>query len=302
VTTSSPFLQKMVKNILAFFHDPFGTIDSIDLNVKGFQFNILRDDQQLCKALLEIFVLVPLLCWVLLGADSTIDQVAWLLYHLPSVITGSITVHQWLNIYGSYYGLGTHWSASVIYGLLLIGVSRYLWKHHNVVNSFNLAITTGFVGLAISSFEFFWMISYYVFQNQPWILSFQPPQFRIIRQGFIFLLPALVVLFGLNWKDYTLNFNKRTLFLFLSTIFFVILWINYPFPVEPLSVEIVGYGTWTSSPQFPQTMYTIDMDVTDSMAVGEMFHIDNPAVHFVNNMCKIFWTLTIYNLAKIKKR
>jgi len=302
VTTSPSFFQKIVSIVFRFFKDPFKTIDSIDLQWKGFQFNILRNDEKLCKVLLEIFVLIPLICWVLLGSDSTIDQVAWLLFNIPNLLMGSINFSQWISIYGNYYGLGTHWSASVIYGLLFVGVSRYLRQKMKTYNSENLALTTGFVGLAIGTFEFFWMGSYYFFQKQHWILSLNFPQFRIIFQNLLFLAPGIIILLGMNWKKYKLNLNRITILYFFTTLFFVLLWYNYPFPTKQLTVYVEGYGTWISSPNFPQTMFTIDMNLMDGLAVGKMFFIDNPGVHFVNNICKIFWTLTFYNLAKIKKK
>jgi len=292
----------MTRIFFNFLEDPFKTIDSINLQWLGFQFNLLRDDKKLCKALLEIFVAIPLICWILLGSDSTVDQVAWLLFNIPKLITGQINFNQWTSIYVHYYGLGTHWSASVIYGLLFVGVSRYLREKLETYNSYNLAVTTGFVGLAIGSFEFFWMGSYYFFQKQSWILSLQLPQLRILLMNLLFLVAGLIVILGMDWKKYTLNFNRRTIFFLCSTIFFVLLWYNYPFEVQQVTVDVQGYGTWINSPNFPQTMYTVDLDVTDQVAVGEMFNADNPGVHFVNNVCKIFWTLTIYNLAKIKIR
>lgn len=300
MTTPIPIFQKFVRFFIRFISDPFTTIDSISLQVKGFQLNILRDDKKLCKALLEIFVLIPLICWILLGSDSTIDQVAWLLFNIPNLITGKINFSQWSSIYANYYGLGTHWSASVIYGLMFVGVSKFFREKIKVKNSENLALTTGFVGLAIGSFEFFWMSSYYFFQKQSWILTLQFPQMKIILQNILFTSVGLIPILGLNYKKYSLNLNRRTLLFLCSTIFFVLLWYNYPFQLQQLSVEVEGYGTWVSSPNFPQTMYTIDLNVTDQKAVGEMFFVDSPGVHFVNNMCKIFWTLTIYNLAQLK--
>jgi len=302
LTTPTSFFQKVVRIFVGLLSEPFKTIDSINLQFKGFQFNILKDDEKLCKALLSIFVLIPLLCWVLLGADSTIDQIAWLIFNIPELLLGNITFYQWSSIYAQYYGLGTHWSASVIYGLLFVGVSKFFREKIKVFNSENLALTTGFVGLAIGTFEFFWMGSYYFFQKQSWILALQFPQLRIILQNILFISVGLIPILGLNYKKYSLNFDRRTIIFFCATFFFVFLWYNYPFSLEQLSVEVKGYGTWISSSNFPQTMFTIDLDITDNIAVGEMFFVDSPGVHFVNNMCKIFWTLTIYNLALIKER
>lgn len=314
--TSSPSFFKR------FYKDPFQTIDSLDLEFHGFQFNLLKDDHKLCQRfMLPVVVLLPLICWVLLGSDSTAEQVAFFVWNLPKFILGRITFPEWIHTYTDYYGLGTHWSASVIYGLLFVGISKYLREKTNTVNSENLALTTGFVGLAIATFEFFWMSSYYFFQKQTWILTIQYPQIRIILQNILFLAPSIIIIIGMYtyYKDpitgkmkrgseYKLNINRKTLMYLLITIGLVLLWWNYPFPTQQLEVYVTGGGWtgtggyWTSSNNFPQTMYTIDTDLTDKLAVGEMFHIEAPDVHLLNNLTKIFWTLTFYSLGKLKKR
>lgn len=296
ITTSSPsFIQRFLK-------DPFGTIDSVNLEWRWFQLNILRDDLKLRKFMLGTVVLIPLLCWVLLGADSTAEQVAFFVWNLPKFVLGRITFTQWISMYSDYYGLGTHWSAAVIYGLLFVGLSKYFREKRDTINSENIALTVGFVGLAIASFELFWMISFYAFQGQTWILSLRFPQFRIILQNVVFALPGLVIISGMDWKKNVLNLELKTWLYLGVTVGLVLLWWNYPFPVQQLSVPVEGGGVWTSSPRFPQTMYTIDVNVTDEVAVGEMYHVEAPEIHLLNNLTKIFWTLTFYSLGQIKKR
>lgn len=262
----------------------------------------MRNDQKLCdKFILPALVLLPLILWVFLGSDSTAEQVAFFLWNLPKFVLGKITFPEWIAYYSNYYGLGTHWSASVIYGLLFVGVSKYLREKTNTVNSENLAVTIGFVGLAIATFEFFWMGSYYIFQNQHWILSLRYPQLRIIMQNVLFASPGIIAIPGM-WKKYKLNLEWKTWICLFITVGLVLLWWYYPFPTQQLSVPVIGYGTWVSSSNFPQTMYTIDMDISDKIAVGDMFHIEAPDVHLLNNLTKVFWTLTFYSLSKIKIR
>ena len=285
-----------------FKDDPFGTLDELDVHVYGFQLNILRSDQKLCKALLQIFCVIPLVLWVLLGADSTADQVVYFLLNTPNVVLGKLTFTQWIDVYWSYYGLGTHWSAAVIYSLLLIGISHHLRNHLEIVNSENLCLTTGVVGLTIATFEFFWMSSYYVFQGQHWILSLQWPQLRIILQNLMFLTPGLIVLCGLDYSKYQLNVNKRTWLILGATIGLVLVWWYYPFQTETLSVPVEGASLWQCRQQFPQTMYTIDVNVTDNVAIGDMFHIEDAGVHLTNNVTKIVMTLFFYNLFLLQRR
>jgi hypothetical protein len=283
-----PFLRKFLEN-------PFETLDNLDLRYYGFQFNILKDDVKLQRALFQIFFLIPMLCWLLLGADSTADQVMNLLLNIPNWLLGHITLNQLIAIYNSWYGLGTHWSASVIYTLLFIGISKHLRDKLEVENSLNLAITTGFVGLTIAAFEFTWMASYYVFQGQHWIFSLQFPQLRIILQDMLFAFTGLLVLAGFNWKRYKLNVDKLTALAFTATIGLLLLWWFYPFPTQQITV-----GAWTSRPMFPQTMWTIQPN--PNVAYGELYYTANEGVHLVNNLAKIAMTLAFYSLFKIKER
>lgn len=238
--------------------------------------------------------------WVLLGADSTADQLAYFVLNAPSFLLQKISLSEWIGIYNRYYGLGTHWSAAVIYSLLLIGISKHLRDNLDIKNSLNLALTTGFVGLTIACFEFFWMGSYYIFQGQHWILSLQLPQLRIIIQNILFLLPGVLVLLGLNWKEYKLNIDKYTMLSFFAMFMLIFFWWFYPFPTPKLTVPIEGHGLWESSTHFPQTMYTIQPSTKD--AYGIMHHVEDAGVHLTNNLTKIFMTLGFYSLFKIQKR
>jgi len=283
-----------------FKEKPFETLDNLDLKYFGFQFNLLRNDEKLRKALFNIFFLIPLIAWLLLGADSTADQVANMMVNIPNFLTQKITLNELLKIYNSYYGLGTHWSASVIYSLLFIGISKHLSDKLDIRNSLNLSLTTGFVGITIATFEFYWQFSYYYFQNQAWILTFKFPQARILTQNIMFMAVGMIVLLGLNYKVVKLNINRLTVAFFLITIGLCLLWWYYPFQTQKLTVHIEGYGAWTSSQRFPQTMYTIQPNV--NVAYGKMYHIEDPGVHLLNNLLKIVMTLSFYSLFKIKKK
>lgn len=280
-----------------FLKDPFTTIDNLKLDFHGFHFNILSNDERLRSALVYPFFLMPLLAWLLLGADSTIDQVMWMLMDIPSM-----NFNHMIQIYNQYYGLGTHWSASVIYAALFIGISKHLSDKLAVRNSLNLCLTTGFVGLSIATFEFTWMINYAYWQHQPWVVTAQWPQLRIILQDILFAMPGIITLSALNWKEYRLNINRKTELLLLSTEFLFLLWWFYPFPVHQLTIALQDGSIWRSTQNFPQTMYTIDMNPTDALAVGEMFHADDPAVHLVNNLAKISMTTFFYSIFKIQVR
>jgi hypothetical protein len=278
-----------------FMHYPFQTIDNLDLHWHGFQLNLLRDDEKLRKAIFQIFFLIPLILWLLLGVDSTADQVAYFLFSTPSFLLHKITLIQWLNVYNRWYGLGTHWSASVIYSLLLIGISKHLHDKLDVKNSINLCISASVTGLSIASFEFFWQASYAYWQNQWWVLWFKFPQARILIQNMLFAIMGILFLIALNWKEYKLNFDRITVLSFIATIGLVFLWWFFPFPVTRLVV-----GKWVSSTHFPQSMYTIQTN--PHHAIGKLFYVGDTGVHLVNNVCKISMTAFFYSLFKIKER
>lgn len=281
------FLKKFKEN-------PWETIDSVNLSFHGFQFNVLRNDVKLRKAVFDILFVVPALMWVCFGPDSTMDQVANTVINLPNFFLGVLSLEDLFKIFNSWYGLGTHWSAAVIYSLFFIGLSMHL-RSLNIKNSLNLGLTTGFTGITIASFEFYWQICFSVFQNQPWVLWFQYPQARILLQNFEFMLVGLFALLVVFRRGFTLNFNRYTTLCFLGAVFLMVFWIYYPFATNPLTV-----GDWTSSLNFPQTMYTIQMEPTQ--ALGALFHVENPGVHLTNNLAKIMLTLTFYSLFKIKRR
>lgn len=279
--------------------DPFATLDNLNLNFHGFQINLLKNDEKLRKAILEIFVIPPLLFWALLGSDSTADQLAYFIFNIPNCLLGKISLDELFQIYQSWYGLGTHWSAAVIYGLLLVGISKHLHENLGIRNSENLCMTCGYVGFSIAVFEFFWQFSYAYFQNQWWVVTFQFPQARILIQNLLFAIVGIIVLLHYWALDYKLNVDKKTILFFLLTAGLILTWWYYPFQTTQLTVE-THHKIWISSPQFPQTMYTIEMRQGDSF--GELFYVADEGVHLVNNLAKIFMTLFFYNLFKVKRR
>jgi len=279
--------------------EPFATLDNLNLNFHGFQINLLKNDEKLRKAILEIFVIPPLLFWALLGSDSTADQLACFIFNIPNCLLGKISLDELFQIYQSWYGLGTHWSAAVIYGLLLVGISKHLHENLGIRNSENLCMTCGYVGFSISVFEFFWQFSYAYFQNQWWVVAFQFPQARILIQNLLFASVGIIVLLHYWALNFKLNISKKTIITFLLTIGLILMWWYYPFQTTQLTVE-THHKIWISSPQFPQTMYTIEMRQGDSF--GELFYVADEGVHLLNNLAKIFMTLFFYNLFKVKRR
>jgi hypothetical protein len=279
-----------------FLQDPFGYVDDLSLNIRGFQLNIFRDDRKLCAAIFYILFLPPLVAWLLMGSDSTTDQLVNFFLGIPKLLGGQLTLGQLVDqTIIAWYGLGTHWSAAVIYSLTFIGLSKHLRDKLGVTNSRNVMATAAFTGLTIAAFEFTWMSLDYIYQGQHWILTFQWPQGRIIDQDILMALPSIPLLADiLYYKELKLNLEKKTLALFAGTVGLWHLWINYPFPLQSLAV-----GQWTSSTHFPQTMYMIQTN--PAIAIGDLFYVPNDAVHLLNNVTKIVTSLAFYNLFKLRR-
>jgi len=106
-----------------------------------------------------------------------------------------------------------------------------------------------------------------------------------------------------NYPHLRFNFNKITVVLIIVALSSSLLWINYGlfFPVERFSVEVVGYGTWTNNIYFPQTVYTIEIDLTDNINAGDQYFVENDLLHGVNTLCKVLITLLSYYIGRVKR-
>ncbi len=269
-----------------------------------FQLNLFRDDAKLRKAIFPLIIAACIL-WIAQGWDSDVEQIEHFLFYLPSFMLGRITWSQISFYYFDSYGKFVHYSAFVIYMLFFIGISKYLHDKLDVVNSQNIIASVSFVALSVGLFEYYWMISYYFLQNQPWILSFQWPQIRILLQNIFMIFIGLLFLVSIDWKVYKLNLNDWTTYVLLNLTFgFMVLWWMYGnlLPIQQISVQVIGYGTWTSSKFFPQTVYTVETNVLDNISAGEQFWIQNDLLHLVNTLTKVFMTLTLYSILKLKKK
>ena len=98
--------------------------------------------------------------------------------------------------------------------------------------------------------------------------------------------------------------DKWTAILFIGTILTMVLWIGYGlwFPVEPLTVDVKGSGLWTNSIYFPQTVYTVEIDITDNINAGDQYFLENDLLHGVNTLCKVLFTAFLYNIARMKRK
>lgn len=296
-----------------FSEDPFGFVDHLNLTFKGINFNLF----QKMKTIQRMAVYGAFLClvaWIVFGFDSTPLQFLHVIYEgVPAWISGSASFQDLGAIYSLYYGKEMHYSAFVIYALLFYGLSRS-WEKAGVLNSKNLVFSFAGMFLSIAVFEWFWMISYATFQNQPWVITWQFPQMRILIQNLGFslaggLTPLYMLTERWHWKG-TEQLGRAYFFrmkeklpwiLIMLSIFAALFWIFYPGHIQQLTVTLENGEIWRSSRLFPQTLYTVDLNPSDGINAGVWFWIQNDLIHAVNTGVKVLFTLTTYYIFRVRK-
>lgn len=302
--------------------DPFGFMDSLNLTVRGNNLNIFQKTSRLRKTAFS-GALVSLVLWILCGFDSSPMQfvlagqyaLGQLLGRLVGVATPSLVqiLQKATAIYSDLYGKEVHYSAFVLYFLMFVALSWYYEKTLGITKSLNVAYSAALTFLAIGTFEIFWILSFSYWQLQPWISTWAMPQARTLLQNFFLMGCGALGLLYL-WADsfimegkeiigrrYSLNLSKITLGLLGLTVALALLWWFYPWPVHQISVTLKDGSTWTSSLNFPQTLYTIKLDPGQGVNAGEWFYVQNDAVHALNTGLKLIWSLTILNLGLVRK-
>jgi len=238
-------------------------------------------------------------CWLVFGFDSTWSQLLPFVDNLPLLLTGKVSLEQVWKESQKYYGTGNHFSAPVIYGSAWILLSIYLEKI-GIRKSKNFILTSALSLANIGVFEWIYNLLYANLQHQPWTITFAWKQVTNLTSFTLYTFVGSLALLYLYTEGYKPNTNRTTKILFTSALFFILLWVFFPFPTETLTVETT-VGTWTSSNLFPQTMYAVDLDPTDGLAVGKPFHVNNDLLHFVNLMAKICFTAFFLSLCMVKK-
>jgi len=296
-----------------FFDDPYGYVDRLTLIFRGNNLNLFQKYKRIQKTAIY-GALVCLAAWIIFGFDSTPLQFIHVLYEgVPAWIGGSASLQDLGGIYSLYYGKEMHYSAFVIYFGLFYALSRS-WEKAGVTESKNLAFSFAGMFLSVAVFEWFWILSFSYFQNQPWISTWSFPQMRILLQNLVFsLVGAVAVLYMLTerwyWKGkeqlgrayfFRMKDWKPWVLIGLS-VAAALLWIYYPWHVEQISVPLENGKIWVSSRLFPQTLYTVDLDPGDGVNAGVWFWIENDLIHAVNTGVKALWALTTFYIFKVKR-
>jgi hypothetical protein len=297
-----------------FKEDPFSYVDGINLKIKGkYDFNLFHDDMGVRRLALRSAI-VALGLWIIFGFDSTPLQFLNVITDgIPGLIAGHLNWSDLLEIFNNSYGKEMHYSAYVCYALLFWAVSKN-WASVGVLKSRNVIYSFGIMFLAIGIFEWFWIGSFGVFQQQPWVYTWQMPQLRILFQNLSFTIAGgLAALYMLadSYKFVNHEFLGRLwLFpwkskkLWLSvgvSVAAAVFWIYYPGSVEQFSVVLKNGQIWESSRLFPQTLYTINLDPGSSVNAGVWFYYENNWIHAVNTGVKFLWALSIYWLFRVVK-
>jgi len=244
-----------------------------------------------------------------MGFDSTPLQI---LDPIIEIVQGKYVLADFWSRFNYYYGKEMHYSAFVIYGLAYVFLSQHFDKF-GVKMSKNVCYSASLTALSIALFEYYWIGSFAVFQNQPWVVTWAMPQLRILLQNLIFLVAGIIGVvymwldsYILNGKEvvgrnYCLNINWKAIALIGLSVAVGLFWIYYPFHVDVIQVPLSDGTVWTSSHLFPQTLYTIKTNVSSTINAGEWFYVPNDAVHAVNTLVKAVWTLTVVYIFKLRR-
>lgn len=299
------------KKIQSFVEDPFAFMDNLDLKVSAINFNIFKKFKHVQKVALG-GALIALVAWMIFGFDSTPIQFIHVVSEgFPQLIAGESV--DLLGIYNSYYGKEMHYSAFVVYGLLYFFMSRSFEKA-GILGTKNMVYSFAVMFFSISVFEWFWIICFGVFQNQPWAFTWAFPQMKILIQNSGFFLAGILTSiymftdrfhyekgqptsrrFFFNWK------NWKLWAVLSATIATSLIWIYYPWDVQLFTVVLDHGEIWSSSRMFPQTLYTIDLNPLDAVNAGDWFWIENNLIHGWNTLVKFLFSISTYYIFRVKK-
>ena len=231
------------------------------------------------------------LCWMILGFDSTWSMAMPYVENISSILAGTA---DWGALWvesQAFYGIGNHFSAPVIYGLLWILMSLY-YERIGITKSFNFCVTTSLSFMSIGMFEVLWNTCYAVFQGQIWTITFQYKQISNLFMFGAFIFLGLLVILYMITGGYRMRTDKIFLGLLTLSVLCWGVWIMYPGPVGNIDVELVDGSYWSNTDLFPQTYYAVDVDPWDGVAIGEPNYVEDNLIHLLNTFTKVVFTVT----------
>lgn len=272
----------------------FDQIDAQKWNIKGFSPFAVLQNARTWRRYFFLCAIAAGACWALMGFDSTWSMLMTYVEQAVPLLRGEITFAEVTAQSRLFYGTGNRFSSPVIYSLAFITLSLHLEKH-GIVKSANFFVTSALSLMSIGLFELAYNMCYSHFQFQPWTMQFVWKQVTNLSMFTLFSIIGITTIVYLYCEDYRLNWGKRTQILTVAAIGFWMLWIFYPFHFNYISVQTTD-GWWTSGARFPQTMYAVDIDPLDGVAIGVPYFVENNLIHAVNTLTKIVSTAAILSL------
>ena len=289
-----------------YYEDPFAYFDKTFINIFGVDLLLFKYHDRLRK-IIWWGAWIATALWIRMGFDSGYGQIEYAIYAFKDYILSPSSTPVWEQVVDAgwwAYGKTMHWSAFTIYGLLYWATSWHLEKELGITKTKNAAYSLAFTLFNIGIFEWGWMYGYAFFHDQWWSVTWKMPQLRILIQNvaFTFIGLSTLLLFwvqGLIHDEqgeiigciYRFKPSKKLILFVLLTIASAALWVYYPWNVKPAETYVVGYGNWTNSNLFPQTLYTVDTNLLDNVNAGEWFYVEDNLVHFVNTGVKFLLAL-----------
>lgn len=278
----------------------FERIDNSKLNFLGFNPLGALKNISIWRRYIFLLLIGSTACWAIFGWESTWSMAFHYIKSVPSLIFGQTTLAIVQTGAAQDYGIGQHFSSAVIYGITFLLLSFHLEKV-GIKKSLNFAATVAFSFMSVGIYEIIYNILYSNLQNQPWTFSLQWQQGLNITMFFFFAIAGAISLLYLYTCGYRPNFSRITQFLLLGSILTYCLWIFYPLPTTILKMETTT-GTWQSGSLFPQTMYAVDTNPLDGIAVGTAIYVQNDFLHFVNILNKVFISLTVLSFVMVRRK
>jgi len=211
----------------------FVWLDNLKACVFGVELNWWRHHEETRFSVLVVAGLAGLM-WLVQGFDSGVGE----------------------------YGVSMHWSVFVIYGLFYYFTSINLEKN-GVIGSKNVFISFILTGFCLAMFEWFWMLNYYMFYGESWILFHNSH----ILPNTVLTVAGLAAIFYVN--TLAQRTYKITSVITLLMLAPSIIWM------------MIG---------FPQTCYP--------QADGTIVYIENNRVHLLNVLAKGGVTWWVYETIK----
>ena len=267
----------------------------MDTHIGRFYFFGIFQNVEMWRTYFRIIVIVGFSLWFVLGFDSVIEQIYPFINNFIPIIMGQISIESVISLMQESYGKGSHFSAVVIYGVSWLMLSGYL-DFIGIKRSYNFFMSMMLTLLNMGIFEIAWNSCCAFYQNLPWLML----QTSNIPQYYAWIGMGSLAIIYLHLDGYRFNLSKHTYILIFLSLATWLFWIYYPLPIKQIYV-ITTEGMWTSSLNFPQTLYTVDPDPTDNIYKGIFYFVENNMIHFTNIMAKIFTTFALIKLFEFRK-